>query len=80
VNAGEGSFANPSDGKNERRRSHIDIELGCNFPHRTVSAAHLLVQLRVDPLLVPSELLDVLRPFEIADGDATRVGKNVWDD
>jgi hypothetical protein len=54
--------------------------LARDIPYRATGSAHLLVQFLVDPIFIPSELLDVLRPLEIAHGDATGVGENVRND
>ena len=46
----------------------------------TKVSAHILVQFLVDPFFFRSELFDILRPLEIAHGDATGVGENVRND
>ena len=44
-----------------------------------VRLGHDLCELCVHLLLVPAELLDVLRPFEVGDGDSPGVGEDVGD-
>ncbi len=67
-------------GQHESSRSHVDVMLARDLPYRAIGSAHLLVQFLVDPFFIPSKLLDVLRPLEIAHGDATGVGENVRND
>ena len=40
----------------------------------------MLLELGVDAVELPAELLDVLRPLEVADRHAAGVGENVRDD
>ena len=54
--------------------------LARDLPYRAIGSAHLLVQFLVDTFFIPSELLDVLRPLEIAHGDAAGVGENIRND
>ena len=67
-------------GQHKSSRPHVDAMLARDLPYRAIGSAHLLVQFLVDPFFIPSELLDVLHPLEIAHGDATGVGENVRND
>jgi hypothetical protein len=67
-------------GQHKSSGSHVDPMLARDLPYGAIGSPHLLVQFLVDPFFIPSELLDVLRPLEIAHGDATSVGEDVRND
>lgn len=71
------AWATPVDRDDEGGGAQVQTALVRCCPNCVVRALHHFAKLFVDPLVVPAELLDILNPLEIADGDAAGVGKNV---
>ncbi len=74
-----GRTADPFNGQDKRGGAQINTVLLGKFGHAAVGATHRLVQLRHDLVFFPTELLDVLAPLEIADGDTACIGKDIRD-
>src|SRR5260370_27559716 len=72
-----GRAADAPDRDDERRRAEGDLALADHARERRVRLAHVPVELGVDLVLLPRELLDVLRPLEVRDGHAARVHVDV---
>ena len=69
-----------ADGQRERRGAHVDLLLARDLAHGRVERGASSSQLVAHPSAFPAELLDVLRPLEVADGHAAGVGEDVGDD
>src|SRR6266852_2714240 len=75
--ADEGGFGDAADGEDHGAGAGRDVVLAHGIHHFVESAHDNLLQARVDFVDVPHQAFLVLDPFEIADGDAAGVGKNV---
>src|SRR6266481_3922469 len=75
--ADEGGFGDAADGEDHGAGAGRDVVLAHGVDHLVEGAHDDLLQARVDFVDVPHQAFLVLYPFEIADGDATGVGKNV---
>src|SRR5438876_5782026 len=75
--AQHGGPPHAADGHDEGGGAERHFALAHDARERRVGVAHVAVQLRVDLVLLPRELLDVLRPLEVGDGDAARVDVDV---
>src|SRR5882762_1348585 len=73
----EGGFGDAADGEDHGAGAGRDVVLAHGVDHLVEGAHDDLLQARVDFVDVPHQAFLVLYPFEIADGDATGVGKNV---
>src|SRR4029077_8469033 len=75
--ADEGGFGDAADGEDHGSGAGRGVVLADGGDHLMEGAHDDLLQARVDFVDVPHKAFLVLYPFEIADGDATGVGKNV---
>src|SRR5262245_57093123 len=67
----------PSDTHDEGGGSQIDSALGRHAVNHRPTFAHDSRQLRIDALLFPNELLNILHPLEVGHGHAAAVGVDV---
>src|ERR1035438_5384533 len=72
-------FGDTRDAEHIGGQAHIDLLVGVDLEHIGEGPGHDLLQFRVDVLLIPEEVVFVLHPFEVADGDATGVAEDVGD-
>src|SRR5215216_5483451 len=66
-----------TDGQHVRRQSQVDVVLDCGAMDVLERADHHAAQASVDLVDRPEELLTVLDPLEITDGDTARIAQNV---
>mmetsp|Transcript_3025 Transcript_3025/g.8244 ORF Transcript_3025/g.8244 Transcript_3025/m.8244 type:complete len:427 (+) Transcript_3025:791-2071(+) len=64
--------------KHEGGSAQRDVAVGVNLPDVAECVGHLPVQLPVDFVLLPFEVLEVLDPLKEGDCHAATVGVNVW--
>src|SRR6267143_6178181 len=75
--ADEGSLGDAADGEDHGAGAGRNVVLAHGVHHFVEGAHDDFLQARVDFVDVPHQAFLVLYPFEIANGDATGVGKNV---
>ena len=64
----------------QRRRAHRQLAFLGELPYLVERSRHQLFEFLIDLLLAPQELLHVLDPFEVGNGDAAGVAEHVGDD
>ncbi len=73
-------LGDPAQGLDVARDAQGGSFLGAAVVHAPPRVHHLALECLAHPLVIPAELLKVLDPLEIGDGDAAVVGQDVRDD
>ena len=72
-----GGLRNPADAQHIGRGSHSDFAIHVNLQHVVEAGLHDALQAVVNVLRFPEQVLLVLHPFEVGNGDAAGVAKDV---
>jgi len=74
------SLCDATKGDDKCRGAPGEVSMLLQLPDGRVAACHDMLQPLIDLFLRPAQALNILRPLEIANGDTSRVGEDVWDD
>jgi len=77
VRTGQGGLPDPADGENEGGGSQVNLLFIGHGANGTIGFSHYFFEFVIDASKLPTELLNILRPLKVADGNTAGIGQNV---